>query len=147
MSKKNGDLITRKRGRPPILEVSPGIKDEIIKYISDGAYMQTAFRAAGVSDQTYDLWLRKAEQGIPIYSEFIAKLKKAEAEAELKISQQMMLGGNHFLPSATFLERRFRDRWGRSDRRTVDANVNITIASVNYNQLLKQMRKQVDDKD
>jgi hypothetical protein len=46
-----------------------------------------------------------------------------------------------FLGNATWLERRFRDRWGRSDRHQIQADLNIRIETVDYNKLLKQMNK------
>lgn len=101
--------------------------------------MQTAFRAAGVSDETYYLWLDQAEAGKSPFLEFIGALKKAEAEAEMFMSRKMLQGKEHFLPAATFLERRFRDRWGRSDKHTVEANVNIRVETIDYAKLAKQM--------
>ena len=148
MSKKKTDLVPRRKGRPPVIMLKPGLKKELIELIRAGAYASTACLALGLGEDFYWNMQAKAERGDPLYRSIMTELKKAEAEAEIDLSNRMLLGGNHFLPSATFLERRFRDRWGRSDRRTVDANVNITIASVNYNQLLKQInRKAIDDKD
>jgi hypothetical protein len=148
MSKKTG----KKLGRKPILEINPAIKDEILGYITSGAYMDVAFRAAGISDDNYYKWMKQAERGNPIFVEFFAALKKAEAAAELSAATKMRDDPKAFLGNATYLERRHRDRWGRSDRHVVDQNVNIRIETVDYNKLLKQMNKgkQIDvtpDKD
>jgi hypothetical protein len=130
----------RKMGRPATISLDPAIKEEILGYIAEGAYIQTAFRAAGISDENYYRWCDKAEQGVGIFVEFMRALKIAEAQAEISVSRDMLKGKDRFLPAATFLERRFRDRWGRSDRHQIDATVSIRVEQVDYTKLAKQVR-------
>ena len=111
-------------------------------------YIEQACILADINQRDYYNIMQRAERGDPSSQRFASIVKKAEAEAERAATAKMKDDPKAFLGNATFLERRFRDRWGRSDRRTIDSNVNITIASVNYNQLLKQInRKAIDDKD
>ncbi len=151
MSKKKTelpDLPKKKMGRPSLLSLNPELAELVSGYIRDGLYMEQACLLADIDSKDYWRIMRRAELGDPSSMRFCRIVKKAEAEAEKTATAKMRDDPKAFLGNATFLERRFRDRWGRSDRRTIDSNVNITIASVNYNQLLKQInRKAIEDKD
>ena len=132
--------VRRGRGRPSTLEVRPEIAAELIRIVTDGNYIETAFRAVGLSADTYYNWVEMAEAGNPNYSKFIVALKNAEAKAEIEAVREMRREPKLFLASATFLERRFRARYGRSDRHTVDASVNIRVEQVDYSKLAKATR-------
>ena len=134
-------LVPRKMGRPATISLDPAIKERILEYVEQGNYIETVFRAAGISDENFWQWQDKAERGDPLFVEFMRLLKIAEAKAEMESVAKMKASGQQFVGNATFLERRHRDRWGRSEKRQVEATVNITVASVNYNQLLKQIKK------
>jgi hypothetical protein len=136
----NPPAIKRGRGRPAIISLDPAIKSEILSYVEQGAYMQTAFRAAGVSDGDYYTWQGFAEQGRQQFIDFFEALKRAEALAELTATIKMRDDPKAFVGNATYLERRFRDRWGRSDRHQIDATVSIRVEQVDYTKLAKQVR-------
>jgi len=134
--------IKRKRGRPfgSTTTLAPEVKQQLLDYIAAGNYIVTALGALGISDDYYYRIEEYARQGRREFVELMRELKKAECDAEIAISAKMMLGKEHFLPAATFLERRFRDRWGRSDRHQIEANVNIRVETINYAELVKQMK-------
>lgn len=129
----------RGRGRPPSLWLQPGIKQRLIDIIREGNYITTATAILGLSDDFVYRARVYAENGKAEYVELIRDLKKAEAEAERAMIAKMLLGKENFLPAATFLERRFRDRWGRSDRHQIDATVAIRIEQVDYSKLAKEI--------
>ena len=133
------EIAPRKRGRPPVIALDPTIKPRLIEIIQAGNYVSTAMTALGLGDDFYYHCQEMANRGQREYCKLVADLKKAESEAEIAITAKMMLGKEHFLPAATFLERRFRDRWGRSDRHQVDANINIRVESVDYVKLAKEI--------
>jgi transposase-like protein len=115
LKKRNlGELMKRKPTRPSHL--TPEVAAKIVKTVREGNYISTACIAAGISRRTFYNWIDAAEEGKPEHLEFFNALKQAEAEAEIDAVRDMKKGGKRFLPSATLLERRWRDRWGRSDR-------------------------------
>ncbi len=136
----NHSLSKRGRGRPRTFDLHPEIKERLISIIRAGNYIDTAMGALGLSADFYSRAVDYANAGHPSYIELMRDLKKAECEAEIEAAEKMRTVTN-WIPHATYLERRHRDKWGRSEKRQVEASVNITIASVNYNQLLKQMKK------
>lgn len=119
-----------KIGRPSLL--TDETSQKILKDVEDGAYISTACIAAGISRQTFYNWLGWAEEGKEPYSTFFDAFKKREAQAEIDKMRDMLKGGKDFLPCATFLERRFRDKWGRSDRLAVTADVHQVIEITNF---------------
>jgi hypothetical protein len=133
------DLVPRKRGRPPVIAVNPEIRQQLIDIIRRGNYVQTAMTALGLSDDFYYHCVEMASRGQKEYCQLVKELKKAESEAEIDVMAKMMLGKEHFLPAATFLERRFRDRWGRSDKHQVTADINIRVEQVDYVRLAKEI--------
>jgi hypothetical protein len=137
---ENEPAIKRRPGRPVVNFVDPVIKAQLIEYIRAGNYIQTACNALGISDDFYYRIQEYADQGRTQFIELLRDLKKAEADAEIMLTGRMLLGGANFLPSATMLERRFRDRYGRSDRHQIDATVSIRVEQVDYTKLAKQVR-------
>ena len=134
------DLIPRKRGRPAVIAINPELKQQLVDIIRRGNYVTTAMMALGLDDDFYYHCLRMADRGVAIYKEFVRELKRAEAEAEIDAVDKMRTLTN-WIPHATFLERRHRNEWGRSEKKQIDSNITITVQTVNYNQLLKQMKK------
>jgi hypothetical protein len=124
--------VKRGRGRPPLLITRPEIKEQIIEAIKDGMYIDRAFQLVGISPDNYWGWAEYAAAGREPFCQFFLSVKKAEAEAERAAIIDMRRVKGAFLPEATFLERRFRDRWGRSDRHQIDATVQMRVEVVNF---------------
>lgn len=112
-------------GRPTKLNKARQAK--IVGYVALGNYYEPACQLSGVGYSTFNEWMaRGAEEKTGPYAEFRAAIKGAEAEAENRViamwRQQMP---DNWQASATFLERRHPDRWGRKDRmklETTDVN-------------------------
>jgi hypothetical protein len=99
-------------------KLTPEIQKTICDHLRDGCYAVTACAQAGISESTYYLWLQKGETGRRPYSEFSESVKKAEADAEVRLAGIVMRVGlapdnPNWQAAMTFLERRFPQRWGR----------------------------------
>lgn len=83
-----------------------------------GNYVEVAAAVAGIDKSTVYRWMamgREAKSGM--YREFYDEVKEAEAFAENTAVGQVRRAGaidpRNWTAAMTFLERRFRDRWGR----------------------------------
>ena len=140
------DLTVRtKEGRPTAL--TPEVSDIIYNYVANGNYPGTACMAAGLDESTIYKWRNKAAlykqwlddnsiytddiEDLPdhdnglIYYQFFMRLKTAESLAEINHVNNLKAAGaagpQFWAASATYLERKHPDRWGKRD--AVDVNV------------------------
>lgn len=114
-----------KRGRKLILDAE--LINEAEKLLSEGHYIKTVCEYFGISQQTWFNWLNKGEEyrELPeeeryekpnaiLYIEFFEAVKRASAKAEMDAVKAIKQHGKRkWQAYAWFLERRFRDRWGR----------------------------------
>jgi len=105
-------------GRPTAL--TQALTATVVRYLKDGAYLETACAAAGIGKSTLHRWLKQAaeddkagELETPA-QEFRDAVEEALAQAELddlgKISKAAKKG--NWSAAAWRLERRFPKRWG-----------------------------------
>lgn len=109
MSEKRG------RGRPP--KFNQEVADKIVAAVRAGNYMETAAAFAGITKETLYAWMRTgaAKTNGP-YRKFSDAIKRALGEAEasdLMLIQKAAKDGA-WQAAAWRLERRFRERWGKS---------------------------------
>lgn len=94
------------------------LTDEICATVKAGNFIETAAAAAGISRSVLRLWLRKgnrAKNGI--YREFLDRIKRAQAEAEIKDVKQIETAAEEQWQAAAWrLERRNYKRWGKKDK-------------------------------
>ena len=84
--------------------------------IRAGNYQEIACQLAGLSRKTIHDWKERGNAGERPHAEFLAAVKQAEAEAEAEAVADMRIAGKlpqFWTARATFLERRFPDRWAR----------------------------------
>ncbi len=90
---------------------------QILAGIRAGCYPEQAAQAAGVSASTFYAWKARGErEKTGRYRDFLEELRKAEAEAErnaVEIWRSAIDDEGDWRAAQAFLERRFRDRWGR----------------------------------
>jgi len=90
---------------------------EVTKRIRAGNYIKVACEAVGISQTSYFDWLKKGEQGIEQYAEFLGAIKKAEAEAQVNfVAIIASQAPTQWQAAAWWLERRFPDKWGRKEK-------------------------------
>lgn len=116
---------TRKRhpgGRPT--KLTPEVQEKIVSAIRAGNYAQVAARYAGIGETTFYAWMkrgREAKRGK--FAEFQKAVKKAESDAEVRCVALMHKHmETNWTAAMTFLERKFPDRWARTNRITLDLN-------------------------
>ena len=79
-------------------------------------FVEQACHQAIFSRDTMYSWLQRGAKGEEPYATFLAEYNQASATAELTALSEIRAGKNNWQSRAWFLERRFRDRWGRNDK-------------------------------
>ena len=98
-------------------KLTPTLQDEIVKRIRAGNYIKVACQAVGISHTAYFDWIKKGEEGISPYSEFLYSVKKAEAEAHVNyVAIVASQAPNQWQAAAWWLERKFPDKWGKKEK-------------------------------
>jgi transposase len=102
-------------GRPS--KISDKLTETICDKIRKGATQRAAFLSSGISEATAYLWMQKAkedENPKPEYSDFLEKVKAAEAEAELHYTSMIHLHSFKDPKNAQWwLERRRNAEWDK----------------------------------
>lgn len=81
-----------------------------------GLFVEQACHQARFNRDTIYTWLKRGSTGEEPYAAFLAEYNQASATAELTALSEIRTGKNNWQSRAWFLERRFRDRWGRYDK-------------------------------
>ncbi len=114
---------------PRKLKLTKERQDAIVSKIKNGVWLATAAVASGISEPTFWRWMRAGEPhpdpetGRIIYPskqfrDFRDSVTRARAEAETIVTLHIIKqsqGGNS-RASMFFLERSFRDRWGKVEK-------------------------------
>ncbi len=102
-----------KMARPS--KLTPEVIKRLTEAIRAGNYYEAACGYAGIGYSTFRAWMvrgEKAKSGK--YREFMEAIKKAEHEAEVRmVAMWQKHMPENWQAIATFLERRYPDRWGR----------------------------------
>ncbi len=114
-------------GRPT--KLNDEVTDKLVKAIAQGNYYEAACAYAGIDYSTFRNWMTRGEEDKKgEYFEFFEAIKKAEAAAELRLVQEWQKHiPNNWQAIATFMERRYPDRWGKRDRLDLNHQGNIDI--------------------
>lgn len=98
------------------------------KLLKGGNYVETICEYLGIGKTTWYRWLAEGEQANSgIKREFWDAIKKAEAEAEIRLItdlQKIAKKNNQWQGIAWVLERKYPDKWGKRER--VEANIEHT---------------------
>lgn len=103
---------------PRNTKLAPWVQSAITDMIRNGAYVQVACAACGISESTYYRWMNDSR---PLYQAFQEAVKKAQAEAEVRAVRIIGEAAlKNWTAAAWWLERRYPGRWARQERVSVD---------------------------
>ena len=115
-------------------KLTPEVQKRLVKAIKAGNYYEAACGFAGIHYSTFREWMIKGEKATSgKFREFYEAIKKAENEAEVRmVAQWQQHMPENWQAIATFLERRYPDRWGRNRldvnmKHSGDIEVEITV--------------------
>lgn len=105
--------------------------NKLLRKLADGNYTETATLAAGFSKQTLYNWRDQAKAGNVAAIALLDAMEKASAEAEADavddIRKAGKAGPQFWAASATRLERRHPDRWGKRQEDSAAPKVVVQI--------------------
>ena len=109
----------------PLFLKKPKVADKMIEMLSRGIPPNTVCRYAGIRYQSFRRWLEVgAERTNPIYTEFLDRVAKAEALAEIALLDQMEAHHDDDWKSIAWkLERRFPENWARRDKHEISGEL------------------------
>jgi hypothetical protein len=91
-------------------------QQQIVDRVEAGNFRETACASAGVSTSTLRSWLRKGAKGKQPFKSFSEALDRAEADSEAAVAEKLAeMALKDPKTAVAFLERRWRERWGRQD--------------------------------
>jgi hypothetical protein len=103
------------RGRPTILNEQ--IADQLVVMLRAGNFVHVACRAAGVSRQAYQVWMRRglsSKAADAPFRELRGRIEQALDEAEVRaVTQIAKASGEDWRAAAWYLERAHPERWSR----------------------------------
>lgn len=114
----------------PKCKLTQEIIDDFVKIVAAGNFRQTACRALGIAQWTYDSWmqagkkqLREVTEGIRdkplIQGRFVQALNQAEAESHIEILRDVRTS-NDIRAKIWYLERRFNKQYSRNPNAHID---------------------------
>ena len=132
-------------GRPTLL--TPAVAAQILFALEQGSYVEPACEAAGVSRHTVRNWLKRGhserEQGLSPddspFVQFLNDTERAIATAETKLVQRVAATPDDWRAQAFVLERRHRERWGKSEQAAA-ANIQVIVSDKQAEAMLELLR-------
>ena len=119
---------------PRKLKLTKERQDAIVSKIKNGVWLATAAVASGVSEPTFWRWMWAGEPHpdpetgaiiypLKLYREFRESVTRARAEAETIVTLHIIKQSQGGDPRASmfYLERSFRDRWGKVEKVVTEA--------------------------
>jgi hypothetical protein len=115
--------------------------DQLVTLLKGGNYLSTACATLDISPASYNNWLewgqRDLDAGLTdtesVFLKFLRAVKKADAEAEAEIVAKVKAKidtDKTGITGFTFLDRRWRDRWGQHATVDVNEHKSVTITHV-----------------
>lgn len=122
-------MAAKKTGRPTLLDEDR--LQRITDALRNGAYIEHAAQAAGITSRTYHAWMERGrnerdrisaglepDEHEAVYLQFLQSVERAQSEAAVDLLGEI---ANHarngtWQAAAWILERKFPRQWGRMDR-------------------------------
>lgn len=130
----------RQKGRPE--ELTPEIQAEIIKWLEQGNYLETACNIARIAMPTVRNWLvRGRREPGSIYDDFLSAVKESQSNADARdlLYIQKAAREGKWQAAAWRLERKNPQRWGHWQREPDDNEQRTVAASLKFDNLLDEL--------
>jgi hypothetical protein len=126
MEHASGSLLTRHGRLTEVMKtkLTPQMQAAIVEGLERGLHQESACARAGISKQTFYVWLKRGESGDEkdaIYADFRDAVEKARAKPEAEALQAINVAWRDgtWQAAAWFLERSHPHKYGRINRTEV----------------------------
>jgi hypothetical protein len=110
----------------------------IATLIAAGNYAETACRTMGITPKTYANWLQQGAEDEAagretIHRAFLQAINRADAQAEVnlvELARTKSTADHTAIGAFTFLDRRWRERWGQTQQLNITETKSVTITHV-----------------
>jgi transposase-like protein len=114
------------------------MNEGIAALVAAGNYAETACRTMGITPNTFRAWLQQgtedeAEGRETIHHAFLRAINEADAKAEAALvatARSKVETDRTGIAAFTFMDRRWRDRWGQHATVDVNEHKSVTITHV-----------------
>lgn len=132
-------------------KLTPQLIKDARKLLQGGNYVSTVCEFLGIHESTWYKWMAEGEKAkTGIKREFFESIKKAEAEAEIRLitdMQKIAEADQKWQALAWMLERKYPERWGRKDKIQADVSHTGQVKeSHEYNVSIEQKVEHVETK-
>ncbi len=140
--------ITKKKnvGRPCLLDKK--MHDRLVRLVAGGNYYSVSCAACNISYDIFRLWMNEGKKlskeyaddanSMPVdrakYFRFFIAIKKAEAFVETQLVAKILVDKD-WKAQMTYLERKYPDRWGRTERHKIEGELKINVADLTDQEL------------
>lgn len=131
-------------------KLTPKVAEQICQAIRAGNYYEAAVAFAGVEYRTFRYWMERGEKASSgIFFQFFQDVRKAEADAEVRIvAQWQQQIPENWQAARDFLARRHPDRWGPKEKHEltgkggapIEHNINANLNSLPTEDLIALAR-------
>lgn len=126
--------------------------DRICEALMKGAYVVTACKSVGITQNTFYKWKKLGEEGVePYKSEFLDRIEEADALGELALLENLDdFSTSNWQVNAWRLERKYPQRWARTERvdlSTQNNDFKIQIESKKSNHQMEDDEKKLLEED
>jgi len=139
----------KKRGKIGApLKLDAALQKQFVGYIAEGQYFETACALCKITYPTFRKWMIKgAAEETGIYHEFMVAVQEAEAVSERDaVLYWKQFFNQDYKAVRDFMDRRFRNKWGRKDVmeisgpdggpiQTQNQNLNVDLSKLSYDEL------------
>ena len=135
------NIVETKKGKEgrPISALTPELIKNIEVFLKEGNYVNVVCKFLGIDERSFYRWLKKGEkQKSGLYGNLCQSVKKAESAAEILAVRDVKNGDKGWTSRAWFLERKFKDRWGRDNQ-----NIDQQPTQININPVVIQPIEQI----
>ena len=109
-------------------KLTAAVQKQICDALRNGNTREASVSSGSISYPTFLAWLKRGEEGEPLYVEFLQAVKKAEAECEVHyIGVIKKAASKQWQAAAWWLERRKPDNYGRQQKIEHSGNLPVKI--------------------
>lgn len=144
-------------GRPCLLDEK--MHNTLVRLVAGGNYYSVACAACNISYDIFRLWMNEGRRlskeyaddinSMPAdrakYFRFFVAIKKAEAYVETNVVAKILVDKD-WKAQMTYLERKYPDRWGRTDRQKIEGEIKINVSKLTDQELTDVINNKYTEK-